>query len=116
VRLAERLRIDPDGRLVSYVIDHLDAITAQRMKQIGLATFFYAGLRTTEGIGLVLEKKWAEYLTVIVTVSFLPWELYEIVRHPDWLRVCLLVANLIVLAYLVWWLGRSHRQRTAAAD
>jgi hypothetical protein len=32
------------------------------------------------------------------------------------LRVCLLLANLIVLAYLVWWLGRSHRQRTAAAD
>jgi uncharacterized membrane protein (DUF2068 family) len=116
VRLAERLRIDPDGRLVSYVIDHLDAITSQRMKQIGLATFFYAVLRVTEGTGLVLEQKWAEYLTVIVTVSFLPWELYEIVRHPDWLRVCLLVANLIVLAYLVWWLGRNGRTEAVAAD
>jgi uncharacterized membrane protein (DUF2068 family) len=116
VRLAERLRIDPDGRLVSYVIDHLDAITAQRLKQIGLATFFYAALRTVEGVGLVLEKKWAEYLTVIVTVSFLPWELYEIVRHADWLRVCLLVANLIVLAYLVWWLGRNRRAGMSAVD
>jgi uncharacterized membrane protein (DUF2068 family) len=115
VRLAERLRIDPDGRLVSYVIDHLDAITAQRMKQIGLATFFYAGLRTTEGIGLVMEQVWAEYLTVGVTTMFLPWEVYAIARHPDWLRVCLLLANLIVLAYLVWWLGRSRRTRTSSA-
>jgi len=115
VRLAERLRVDPDGRLVSYVIDHLDAITAQRLKQIGLATFFYAALRTVEGVGLVLEQVWAEYLTVGVTTMFLPWELYEIARRPDWLRVCLLLANLVVLAYLVWWLGRSRRTRTSSA-
>ena len=51
LRLAMRLRVDPDGRLVSYVIDHLDAITAQRLKQIGVATFFYAVLRATEGSG-----------------------------------------------------------------
>ena len=116
LRLAERLRIDPAGRLVSWLLDHLDAITAQRLKQIGLATFFYAGLRTTEGIGLVLEQTWAEYLTVFVTLSFLPWECYEIARRPDWVRVCLLLANLIVLAYLVWWLGRSRRTKATAAD
>ncbi len=116
VRLAERLRIDPDGRLVSYAIDHLDAITAHRLKQIGLATFFYAVLRATEGTGLVLEQTWAEYLTVGATTVFLPWELYEIARHPDWVRVCLLLANLVVLAYLVWWLGRSRRVGTDASS
>jgi uncharacterized membrane protein (DUF2068 family) len=63
----------------------------------------------TEGVGLVLEKVWAEYLTVAVTVSFLPWELYEICRRPDWLRVCLLLVNLLVLAYLIWWLRRTGR-------
>jgi len=116
LHLAERLRIDPDGRLVSWLLDHLDAITAHRLKQIGVATFFYAGLRTTEGIGLVLEKVWAEYLTVGVTTAFLPWEVFEIARRPDWVRVCLLVANLIVLAYLVWWLGRNRRAETVAGE
>jgi uncharacterized membrane protein (DUF2068 family) len=116
LRLAERLRIDPDGRLVAYLLDHLDAITALRLKQIGVATFFYAALRVTEGVGLVMEQVWAEFLTVGVTTAFLPWELYEIARHPDWVRVCLLVANLIVLAYLVWWLGRSRRVETEAAE
>ncbi len=116
LRLAERLRIDPDGRLVSYVLDHLDAITAQRLKQIGVATFFYAILRVTEGIGLVLEQVWAEYLTVGATTIFLPWELYEFATHPDWVRVCLLVANLIVLAYLLWLLGRNRRMRPSAVD
>jgi uncharacterized membrane protein (DUF2068 family) len=110
-QLALRLRIDPDGRLVSWVLDHLDDITAHRLRQIGVATFLYAGLRVTEGVGLVMEKVWAEYMTVGVTISFLPWELYEIARRPDWLRVCLLIANLIVLAYLVWWLRRNGRLR-----
>jgi uncharacterized membrane protein (DUF2068 family) len=108
-RLAERLRFDPDRRAVAYVLSHLDEMTAHRLRQIGIATFFYAGLRVTEGIGLVLEKVWAEYLTVAVTISFLPWEVYEIIRRLDWLRVGLLVTNLIVLAYLLWWLRRNGR-------
>jgi len=111
LRLAERLRIDLDGRLMTWVLDHLDEMTARRLKQIGFATFFYAGVRVTEGVGLVMEKAWAEYLTVGVTVSFLPWEIYEVARHPDWVRICLLLVNLLVLAYLVCWLQRGRRLR-----
>jgi uncharacterized membrane protein (DUF2068 family) len=106
LRLAERLRMDPDGRLVSWVLDHLDDITAHRLRQIGVATFLYAGLRVTEGVGLVLEKAWAEYLTVGMTMAFLPWEVYEVMRRPHWARVGLLLVNLGVLAYLLWWLRR----------
>jgi uncharacterized membrane protein (DUF2068 family) len=107
-RLAERLRFDPDRRFIAFILGKLDDVTAHRLKQIGVATFFYAGLRVTEGVGLVLEKVWAEYLTVGVTTAFLPWEVYEIIRRLDWLRVGLLVTNLLVLAYLVWWLRRNR--------
>jgi uncharacterized membrane protein (DUF2068 family) len=116
LQLARRLRVDPDGRLISWMLDRLDSVTALRLKQIGVVTFLYAGLRMTEGVGLVLEQVWAEYLTVGVTLSFLPWEIYEIMRRPDWMRVCLLLVNLIVLAYLVWWMERHRRTRTITAD
>lgn len=108
-RLAERLKFDLDGRMMTWVMDHLDDVTAHRLKQIGVATFFYAGLRIAEGVGLMMEKVWAEYLIVGVTVSFLPWELYEIVRRPDWIRVCILLGNLIVLAYVLWLLRRNRK-------
>jgi len=108
-RLADRMWFDPDRRLVNWALNHLDQITSKRLKQIGVATIFYAGLRVTEGIGLMMEEVWAEYLTVVATVSFLPWEFYELVRHPDWVRLCLLTANLAVLAYLLWWLQRSRQ-------
>jgi uncharacterized membrane protein (DUF2068 family) len=106
LKLVGRLRVDPDGRLVAWVLDHLDTITAHRLRQIGIATFFYGGLRVVEGLGLVMEKLWAEYLTVGATTVFLPWEIYEIVRRPDWIRVGVLVVNLAVLAYLSWSLRR----------
>jgi uncharacterized membrane protein (DUF2068 family) len=109
VRLAERLRMDMDGRVMTWVLDHLDTVTSHRLKQIGIATFFYAGLRIVEGVGLVMEKVWAEYLTVGATTSFLPWEIYEICRRPDGIRVGLLVVNLMVLAYLVWLMRRNRR-------
>ena len=55
--------------------------------------FIYAVLDLTEGIGLYLEKTWAEYLTLIITASFLPWEILEIFRRVTVIRVGLLVVN-----------------------
>jgi uncharacterized membrane protein (DUF2068 family) len=107
-QLAERLHIDIGGRIMTWVMDHLDDVTAHRLKQIGVWTFVLAAVRIVEGVGLVMEKVWAEYLTVWVTVSFLPWEVYEIVRKPALMRVGLLVTNLLVVAYLAWQLRRRR--------
>jgi uncharacterized membrane protein (DUF2068 family) len=116
LKLAARLRVAENGRLLAWVLDHVDSLTAHRLKQIGIATFFYGGLRIVEGVGLVMEKLWAEYLTVGATTIFLPWEIYEIVRRPDRIRVGVLVANLAVLAYLSWSLRRRlQRERRVQA-
>ena len=116
LKLTTHLRFDPDGRLVGWVLNHVDSITAVRLKQIGIATFSYGSLRIIEGIGLVFEKLWAEYLTVGATTIFLPWEIYEICRHLDWIRVGVLVTNLVVLAYLSWSLRRRLRNGEAAGQ
>ena len=56
-----------------------------------------------EGVGLVLGKVWAEYVTLILTASFLPWEVIEIIRHVTWIKVVLLLVNLAVVIYLVFY-------------
>ena len=109
LKLAAKLKLDSEGRLLPWVLDHLDTITAHRLRQIGILTFFWAGLRIVEGVGLVMEKLWAEYLTVGATTIFLPWEIYELARHPDFIRFAVLVVNLGVLAYLSWSLRRRLR-------
>jgi uncharacterized membrane protein (DUF2068 family) len=111
LKLMGKLRFDPEGRLSGWILDHVDAITAHRLRQIGIATFFYAALRVVEGVGLVLEKLWAEYLTVGATTVLLPWELYELARHPDYIRFVVLAVNLAVLAYLIWSLRERMKSK-----
>ena len=115
LRWTTRLRIDPEGRMVNFLLDHVDSITEHRLKLIGAGTFLYAVIRITEGVGLVLEKVWAEYLTVGVTAAFLPWEMYEIVKDVDAIRIGLFVINLAVLGYLLWTLKRKRERETAQA-
>jgi uncharacterized membrane protein (DUF2068 family) len=107
MRLVLRFKFDPESKFVSLLLDKVDLIDPHRLRQISVATFGYSALALTEGVGLLLEKVWAEYLTLILTVSFLPWELYELVRRPDWFRLSLLLINLAVLWYLVWLLRRK---------
>jgi uncharacterized membrane protein (DUF2068 family) len=107
MRLATALKFDPESKVVTLLLDKVDLIDAHRLKQISLATFGYSLLALTEGIGLMLEKVWAEYLTLSLTISFLPWELFELARHPNWFRLSLLAINLAVLAYLIWLLKRK---------
>jgi uncharacterized membrane protein (DUF2068 family) len=109
LRLATRFNFDPESRIVSLVLEKVDLIDAHRLREIGFGTFAYSALALTEGIGLLREKEWAEYLTLILTISFLPWELFELVRRPDWFRLGLLLINLAVLAYLVWLLQRKKK-------
>jgi uncharacterized membrane protein (DUF2068 family) len=108
MRLALKFRFDPESRFVSLLLNKIDLIDAHRLRQISVATFGYSAVALTEGVGLLLEKVWAEYLTLILTVSFLPWELYELARRPDWFRLSLLLINLAVLWYLVWLLRRKN--------
>jgi len=109
MRLAQILHRDPEGRFVTFLMAQVDRIDAHRLREIGFATFAYSALALTEGLGLMLEKVWAEYLTLTLTVMFLPWEIFELARDPNWIRLALLLANLVVLAYLVWLLRRKKQ-------
>lgn len=110
MRVAMALKFDPESRFVAILLDKANLIDAHRLKLISMATFGYSAVALTEGVGLLLEKVWAEYLTLTLTISFLPWECYELVRKPDWFRLSLIVINLAVLGYLVWLLRRKKSQ------
>ena len=61
----------------------------------------YAALFTVEGIGLWKQRVWAEWLTIVATTSFVPFEVYELTRRFTPLRVAILVLNVAIVVYLV---------------
>ena len=86
-------------------------VNPHRLRELSVAIFCYAGLDIIEGTGLALEKTWAEYLTLILTACFLPWEIFEIIRHITWLKVVLLLLNVAVVIYLIFHVQGRIRAR-----
>lgn len=98
--IGDLLRFNPESRFVNFLYDRASLINDPLLRRIGALAFSYAGLSLAEGIGLYLEKAWGEYLTLAITASFLPWEIFECLHRLTWVRVGLLVVNTLVFIYL----------------
>ena len=62
--------------------------------------FVYAALLLVEGVGLLLLKRWAEYLTVLTTAAFIPLEVWSVVRHFGLVKTAILFLNVLAVWYL----------------
>jgi uncharacterized membrane protein (DUF2068 family) len=87
---------------LEHAIARLWALDPRTEKRLGLVVLVYAAIFAVEGVGLVLRKRWAEWLTVAVTGSFIPLEIYELVEHYGPGKVAALAVNVAIVAYLVW--------------
>lgn len=106
------LRIDPDNHYIHSALSRAFSVSHKQLRELSVGTFIYAGLRFTEGIGLVLRKAWGEYLTVIATGLFIPLEIYEMFHHLTWVKVVVFVLNVATVWYLVYNLRQRVRVTT----
>lgn len=95
------LRFDPRNQHIQKLLEKIGMIDDRKLKQLSLGTFFYSALLLTEGVGLALRRRWAEYVTIISTGSLLPLEIYEIAKRVDATRIILFLINVAVVVYLV---------------
>jgi len=103
-----QLHVDPENRYVDRALSAALSLDDRRLKQISVGTFAYSALLLTEGIGLLLRQRWAEYLTVIVTGSFIPLELYELAKRITLTRLTVIGINVAIVWYLVARLRQGH--------
>lgn len=88
-------------------------LSPEKAELIAAAAFAYAALFIVEGVGLLLQKEWAEWLTLIATVSFIPFEVVEVVRKQTAVRWGVIAVNVAIAAYL---LVRRLRKRRGRAS
>jgi uncharacterized membrane protein (DUF2068 family) len=106
-------QVDPHGKYIQLILAKLANVDDRRLVQLSIGTFFYAAIFLTEGAGLMMQKRWAEYLTIVSTASLLPLEVYEIAKHVSIGKVVALAINLAVVAYLVYELRRFPKPKRA---
>ena len=83
-------------------LEWFSGLSESRLHALRIVTLAYAAVFATEGIGLWLQKRWAEWLTVIVTASLIPLEVWELIVRPNIGKAVVLIANTAIVIYLAW--------------
>jgi uncharacterized membrane protein (DUF2068 family) len=96
------LGLDPGNRYVDLALQKASNLSPNKIRGLGIGSFLYAGLFLTEGVGLCLMRRWAEWLTVIITGSFVPVEVYHIYHRPTPIKILVLIINLAIVGYLLY--------------
>jgi uncharacterized membrane protein (DUF2068 family) len=80
----------------------LFAVSITDLRLAAAAVTAYALLEGTEAVGLWFSRRWAEYLTFVATVVFVPYEIYELTKSLSALKILTLVLNVAIVAYLLY--------------
>jgi uncharacterized membrane protein (DUF2068 family) len=86
-------------------------LTHAELRFVRAVTLVYATIFSVEGVGLWMRRRWGEWLTIIVTASLIPLEIWEFLRGPNYGKTALIVVNVAIVWYLV---VRVRHERQAA--
>jgi uncharacterized membrane protein (DUF2068 family) len=106
--LADRLLAHFTQAWAIHLAHLLVRASSTRALHIGTVAFAVDGLFVLfEAWALRRQFRWARWLVVVATASLLPFETYHLYRGFHAGRLILLLANLAVVAYLLWQRGRD---------
>ena len=109
------LGLEPGSRWVRHALQLAAGLDNHKLGALAAGCFVYAGLFAIEGGGLLAKKRWAEYVTIGITGSFVPLEIYEIVHHTSAGKIVALVLNLAALVYLVHHVRKEREEKRGAS-
>ena len=98
----EWLHISPDAHYAQVFLNLADQVTDTKVWAVAIGALTYSTLRFFEAYGLWRERAWAEWLALISGGIYLPFEIYELMRRLDWIRLGIFLVNLAVVLYMVY--------------
>jgi uncharacterized membrane protein (DUF2068 family) len=118
--VAERIvvwaNLDRDSAVVRQLLEKATGLTPGLLQAMGGGAIAGAILYGVECYGLLRARVWAEWLTIVATSSFIPFEVVEVIRRTDLTRAAALVLNVGIVAYLVVRRVRRSASQTLTAS
>src|SRR6266516_7055336 len=91
------------SKTVTYLLHRLQAVLACGiLRATGLLALVYAAVLFTEGIGVYMQQRWAEFFMIFATAALIPLEVRHLWHRPGLVGVLILLAN----CFIVWFLYR----------
>src|SRR5882724_5816452 len=95
---------------IAFLLHKVQAMLAGgTLRATGFLALFYTTILFTEGIGVYMQQRWAEFLMIFATATLIPLEVRHILHHPGLVGVLILLAN----CFIVWFLYRVLKRDKA---
>jgi uncharacterized membrane protein (DUF2068 family) len=91
-----------EHKVVTQLLEWFSGMSASRVHALRMVTLAYAAVFAVEGIGLWMRKRWAEWMTTIITGSLIPLELWELFNKPNAGKAAVFFANVAIVVVLIW--------------
>ena len=118
LRVLDHLALDHGRRLASATAERavslLTSASTRRLTEVAAGCFAYGGIFLVEAAGLWTRKRWAEYLTSLVTASLLPFEIDALMHRLTIDRALALLLNVAVVGYLIFHLRKQRENSNGA--
>lgn len=110
-RIIRNLHLNPAHHYPHIFITAMGQLEDSHLLALAGLAALYAVVRFVEAYGLWNERRWAEWLAALSGGIYIPFEIYEVMRHVTWLRVSALALNVVIVSYLAWLLVETRRRR-----
>ena len=99
--LLEFLHANPHHHFVGVFIDLVYRVSDIRLWKIATVAAVYVILRFVEAYGLWYVRPWAEWLAIASGSIYIPFEVADLLRGPDALRLLILGVNVAIVLYML---------------
>jgi uncharacterized membrane protein (DUF2068 family) len=97
----EFFHVNPLHHYVGVFIDLVYRLSDVRLWKIALVAAIYAILRLVEAYGLWYIRPWAEWLAIASGSIYIPFEIADLMRRPDWFRLLIIAVNVGIVLYML---------------
>lgn len=111
-RLVAHAHLNPAARYPRILLDAATRVNDARLWLLAAGATAYAMLRLLEAYGLYRDRPWAEVLAAVSGAIYVPYEVAELVEHPNPLAAALLAVNVAVVALML----RALQRRRAVKE
>ncbi len=110
----EFFHVNPHHRFAGFFIDLVYRVSDIRLWKIAVVAAVYVVLRFIEAYGLWYIRPWAEWLAIASGSLYIPFEIADLLRRPDWIRLLVVAVNVGIVLYMLMLRLEAAKKRHAA--
>lgn len=100
--LVRHLHLNPASEVPNSIIVAASSLTDSRLTLLALGALIYSMVRFIEAFGLWRGMLWTKWFALVSGAIYLPFEMYEVIKHSNSLSISVLLVNLLIVGYMVY--------------